>query len=464
MSSKRLVDLFIEKASNIFPNCDFKIKDSSGLATTDTRAATLKKSFPEWKIHKPCKSLSIVFTDDLREALDHLKISNETIETVTREYFQKLQKSLSKYFSRWFKDISYAIADLDVSQCSWKLADKFKLTRPSFTNQKILSIEKVRHILIETINQNIKFIPNDCFLSNRDEENENDHTTGMVLYGVNACGKTSYLKSVGLAVVFAQAGMYVPAKFMRFKPFNRIMTRIAGGDNIQRSQSSFVVELEEILSVIQRSNKDTLVIGDEMCRGTEVLSANALVHTTLDWLVKKGVFFLTATHLHGISEKVSLLSKVKIMHMKVRFDNVGEAIYDRTLCEGPGPEKYGLEIAKAMNFPLAFLKEARNFRNEAVNSNVERKSRYNSRKILVRCENCGYKPQDLTSLPLDTHHIEFQCSSDENGYHDTQWKQALHNLIALCKSCHILVHRNQLKIEIQQTVRGTRFIFNNNNN
>ncbi|RKO94572.1 muts domain V-domain-containing protein [Blyttiomyces helicus] len=384
------------------------MKDSSGLATTDARAAFLRKSFPEWKIYKPCKSLSILFTDDLREVLDHLKISNETIDTITRDYFQKFQKSLTKYFSCWLTDISFAVADLDVSQCSWKLADKFKLTRPFFTNQKILSIEKVRHILIETINPNVKFIPNDCSLSNSEEEEPNDHITGMVIYGVNACGKTSYLKSVGLAVVFAQAGMYVPAKFMRFKPFNRIMTRIAGGDNIQRSQSSFIVELEEMLSVIQRSSKDTLVIGDEMCRGTEVLSANALVHTTLDWLVKKGVFFLTATHLHGISEKVSSLSNVKIMHMKVRFDNCGEAIYDRILCPGPGPEKYGLEIAKAMNFPSAFLKEARKFRNEAVNNTVERKSRYNSPKSLGRCENCGYKPQGVTSLPLDTHHIEFQ--------------------------------------------------------
>ncbi len=288
-----------------------------------------------------------------------------------------------------------------------------------------------------------------------------NETHGLLIYGVNSCGKTSYLKAVGLAVILAQSGLYVPASSITFKPFTRIMTRIAGGDNMERSQSSFIVELEELLSVVKRTNENTLVLGDEICRGTEVDSANAIVHTTLQLLGKKTAFFVAATHLHDIADKFVAEDYIKVKHMRVDFDDEGNVIYDRKLCDGSGPSKYGLEIAKEMNFPPDFIEKAMKFRIQELQ---QKKSRYNSKKILVACENCKYKPMDKTSLPLDVHHINFQCNANEDGYHGTQHKDVLHNLVTVCKSCHMKIHADELTVNVQQGLKKNKIVFEKSHN
>jgi DNA mismatch repair protein MutS len=282
----------------------------------------------------------------------------------------------------------------------------------------------------------------------------------MTLYGVNACGKSSYLKATGLSVIMAQAGLYVPADTFIYKPFTRIMTRIAGGDSIEKGQSSFVVELLDLGSVISRADEDTLVLGDEMCRGTEIASAEALVHTTLATLVEKGTLFVTATHLHGIAQDIGQLQGVDIFHMEVAFDEDGDPIYDRKLRSGPGAEYYGLEIARAQGFPTEFMKRAMEYRNrKAGTKTVEgKRSRYNSKKILVACEACQYRPVRESDLPLDTHHVNFQCHADKDGFHGTQSKDAAHNLICLCKQCHIDVHKGTKNLTLLQTLKGRKVV------
>jgi DNA mismatch repair protein MutS len=339
------------------------------------------------------------------------------------------------------------------------------------TTEQTLDIQGLRHLLIELINPDVRYIPNDCELVT-----SNSPHSGMLLYGVNSCGKTSYLKAVGMSVVLAQAGLFVPASGMKFRPFSKIMTRIAGGDNMERSQSSYIVELDELLSVIQRSDDRTLVLGDEMCRGTEVESANAMVYSVLKWLVERKTLFISATHLHDIVPEVerNLGDRISIFHMTVTFED-DQVFYDRVLVKGAGPRLYGLEIAKAMNFPDSFMRRALDFRISHVQPSQQQqqspqqqkersppktsRSRYNSKKILVRCEACGYRPNSSRCMPLDTHHIEFQCNADSDGYHGTQNKNALHNLVCLCKECHVRVHRGTLSIKTLQTLKGTKYKF-----
>ena len=219
-----------------------------------------------------------------------------------------------------------------------------------------------------------------------------------------------------------------------------------------------------------------------MCRGTEVESANSMVYTVLKWLVERNTFFIAATHLHDIVPKIqeNLSDKISIYHMKVSMTEDGDVIYDRSLTKGPGPRLYGLEIAKAMHFPATFLREALNYR---VNAKVEKekspsqaqepsvqsntvppeipkivRSRYNAKKILVKCESCGYRPENSRCIPLDTHHIEFQCNADAEGFHGSQKKNVLHNLICLCKECHIKVHKGELVVKTIQTLKGSKYV------
>jgi DNA mismatch repair protein MutS len=441
-SAQNVVDEHLKKAQKAFPKGTFHIVNFKGIQTTSPRAKELCKQYKGWKTLENNKSSVLVYSDELRNALEILEQNKGEFEKLSQTLFTRFQQEVYGKMKNVLEKVSHTVALLDLLQASCNMAKTHKLVRPQLTNEKVLELEDVRHILIQNINQNVQYVPNDCFLSI-------DQIIGYLLYGVNACGKTSYLKAVGLAVVMAQAGLFVPVTKMRFKPFRRMMTRIAGGDNLERSQSSFIVEAEEIQSIINRANEHTLVLGDEMCRGTEVDSATAIVHTLVKWLENKGAFFLAATHLHDLADTLKDDKLVKIYHMKVDFDKDGDAIYNRKLIEGSGMRLYGLEIAKSLKFPEEFIQSAFNYRNNGEMKQVKmKKSRYNSKKITVCCEVCQYIPKDENSLPLDTHHYKFQCNADEDGYHGTEHKHALHNLIALCKQCHIKVHSKELLLEL----------------
>lgn len=443
----------------------FKIKDRIGLITTQKRADLLEKVL-NVKIFKLQKTI-IVYTDELRTNLCLCKDLQDEITKLMSKYLISFQCSLYKNYRSTLDLLSKKIAEMDFQQCAYSMAKKFRLKRPHISQEPgILEIHQVRHLLIEIINQDTQYVPNDCLLGS------NFNKYGMVLYGVNSCGKTSFLKSVGLAIIMAQAGLFVAADNMVFTPLSKIMTRIAGTDNMERSQSSYIVELEELLSIVRRSDSSTLILGDEMCRGTEVESANAMVFTTLQWLLEKRTLFIAATHLHNIAAKIeSDLSEANIYHMKVSFDHNSDVIYDRKLTPGSGTVKYGLEIAKAMGFPLNFMERALAFRENNVKISLNdqdstpsfpkqlRKSRYNSKKILVKCEACSYQPLDSRCLPLDTHHIEFQCNADNDGFHGTQHKNMLHNLVVVCKECHCKIHKNELEIVKVQGLKGTKILF-----
>lgn len=490
----KVVFNFIEKASSVIPDCDFKVKDI-GIETTHIRGDKIVKNL-KCQIHKS-KNFSIVYDENLRDALQSLKILYKDIESLSKKLFEPFQINFFKKNQSFLEKISLHVAELDVAFASESIATKYRLVRPVISEEEsngggknMFHISGLRHLLIENLNPSIRYIPNDCKLTNANlasekanaENDTNKHTSisdkygvdngiiGYMIYGVNSCGKTSYLKSAGLAAIFAQAGLFVPARSMTFTPFERIITRIAGSDNMARSQSSFIVELEELLSILQRGNSRTFVLGDEMCRGTEISSANAIVHTMISFLAEHEIFFLAATHLHDIAPRLLEIPGVSVFHMRVNFDDAGEPEFERSLVSGSGPDRYGLEVAKAMKFPVDFLEKASRFRltSDVVEKECkeyaailikEKKSNYNKKKILVVCENCKYTPQDEYHLPLDTHHLSMQCQADSGGFHGSQHKDVLHNLVALCKLCHVAVHKKKLAIVEKQTLKGRKLIF-----
>src|SRR3990170_6803133 len=116
----------------------------------------------------------------------------------------------------------------------------------------------------------------------------------MLVYGVNSCGKSSLMKAIGIAVVMAQAGMYVPAQSFDYKPYKFILTRILGNDNLFKGLSSFAVEMAELRSILKRANKNSLVLGDEICHGTETVSAVSIVASAILHLSDRNSSFIFA--------------------------------------------------------------------------------------------------------------------------------------------------------------------------
>jgi DNA mismatch repair protein MutS len=271
----------------------------------------------------------------------------------------------------------------------------------------------------------------------------------MILYAFNACGKSSLLRSIGLSVVMAQCGLYVPCDEMELKPFKRILTQVDMYDNLWKSHSSFMAEMAGLNKILKLADGDTLVLSDELTKGTEVKSATSLFCSGIMQLVKKGAKFVFTTHLHDVTkcEKIIKCKSLRICHLSVIID--GETIiFERKIKPGPTSEMYGIEVAKAMGLGDDFIEAAYEIREALFGKSAlyKKKSKYNSKKILEKCEICGYYPKVKTDLPLDTHHINEQNTADEDNYIGVFHKNAKHNLVCLCKGCHGKVHNEEIKV------------------
>lgn len=384
----------------------------------------------------------------------------EDLRDCTLQLIEKGKKHFLEFqIDFWSKISTYAdmfvdrVAYLDFISCCAYNAIKYKHVKPSVIqadNEKsFLNCKQLRHPVIETLNSQISFIPNDVCVDDN----------GILLYGMNAAGKSCLMKSIAMAVVMAQAGMFVAADSLELSPYHNIFTRIQSKDDISRGQSTFMVEMSELRSILHRCNSNSLVIGDEVCSCTETVSALSIVGATLDKLIKTHTSFLFATHLHELTNITEVnenikKNKIKVYHMLVRCDNkTGELIYDRVLCEGQGPTIYGLEVCKALDMDDIFLDVAHKIRKDVLSIpntlGGTQVSKYNSSLIKNKCAVCGYNPCE------EVHHIKKQVDADVNGYIGNVHKNALCNLVALCHNCHQKVH-NGHKLEIHGFVQTSK--------
>ena len=303
----------------------------------------------------------------------------------------------------------------------------------------------IRHALIEHINQKEIYVTNDLILDAKDSD---QGINGMVLFGTNAVGKTSLIRALGIAVIMAQAGIYVPCSSFHYKPYTAIFSRILSNDNLFKGLSTFAVEISELGVILKNADKNSLILGDELCSGTETDSALAIFMTTLEHLHAKQSTFLFATHFHEILEfeEIQSLDKIGIYHLAVTYDREKDClIYDRKLKPGEGSRTYGLEVCKSLYLPTAFLERAYELRrqlspeNDGLLSHVS--SKYNAKKIRGFCENCH------TRIGEEIHHMKEQREANvktgyfegENGIH---WIHKNHpaNLMSVCAKCHDLFH------------------------
>jgi DNA mismatch repair protein MutS len=265
----------------------------------------------------------------------------------------------------------------------------------------------------------------------------------------------------------AQCGMYVPCTEFEFTIYNSVYTRITGNDNIFRGQSSFTLEMTELNSIIKRADKKTLVIGDEICRGTENISGNALVASTIIHLAKVKSSSIFATHLHELVQisKIRELKNVKAFHLSVDYDSKKDLlIYDRTLKEGSGDKIYGIIVAKYIIDNKQFMEDTLAIKNELTqdfSSMISgKKSRYNNDVYVYKCELCGKTDKDAEVSFLQTHHINYQKDCKDGFSIDKPHIQmnSKANLAVICESCHNNIHKEDIKLEKKVTSKGKKIM------
>ncbi len=383
-------------------------------------------------------------------------LQSRLIALVKEEFVQTLEKIESEH-STLVEQLITFVAQIDWAISGAICAKHFNYIRPQIVESKTLEFIALRHPLIESREENGIYIPNDLLLGDP-ADTTHDHVTlqanggkpvqGVLLYGINSSGKSSLMKSVGLAVIMAQSGLFVPAASMRYSLVDKLFTRIVSKDNLYKGLSTFAVEMLELKNIFNRATEKSLVLGDEVSHGTETYSALSIVSAAIRRLNEIGAHFIFATHLHQLvdMEEIKGLEGLVYLHLGVRYDEKSDRlIYNRKLAVGSGSTMYGLEFAKALHMNEKFLRYAFETRKRLTKDHSEiellrqkKKSRYNKKLYLTKCAICNEAVEEV-------HHIAPKAKAKE-GFIDHFKANHRYNLIPLCAKHHKMVHEGRLII------------------
>jgi DNA mismatch repair protein MutS len=419
---------------------------------TNTNTNTNKKKY-EFKISKTQfafekqSASNNCITDEQISALckniSSIKVSMKDLITLV---FNKFVTNFETFQSHLESIINF-ITLIDVVYTKAAIAKKYNYCKPTIvkSSKSFVDAKQLRHCLIEQFQTNELYVTNDIVLGD-------GSTDGVLLYGTNAVGKTSFIRALGIAIIMAQSGLYVPCSEFNYMPYKYLFTRIIGNDNIFKGLSTFAVEMSELRTILRLSDENSLILGDELCSGTETQSAISIFVAGIQQLDRCKSSFIFATHLHEIVDysEITEMKNVKLKHMEVIYDKERDIlVYDRKLRDGPGNSMYGLEVCKSLGLPTEFLDAAYEIRMkyhpESRSILSLKTSHYNAQKIVGLCEKCGKRKG------TEVHHLQHQKGANEDGiimncdgiFH----KNNLANLMTLCDQCHNETHQNVKKGE-----------------
>jgi len=399
------------------------------------------------------KTTNVLCSSEINQYISSIYQENiQFQEILMNTYKEKVQDIINSYFNHFVSFIE-TIQQIDVFNNHRKLAQQYNLCKPIIQNEEFgfIDAKKMRHLLIENIETKETYVPNDICIGKETEQK------GVLLYGTNAVGKTSLIKALGINIIMAQCGFYVPCESFTYSPYHYLFTRIIGNDNIFKGLSTFGVEMSELRVIIQNCNKKSLILGDELCSGTEIDSALSIFISSLELMSSRQSSFIFATHFHELQQmnEIKELKSIQCKHLKVQFNHeTGQLYYDRRLHDGQGESIYGLEVCKSLKMPNEFIERCYEIRNNYIkNKNnvlLMKTSKYNKEKLKHMCEFCNEE------IATETHHLQYQKDANDNDYIDNSFhKNHSANLACVCDKCHVHIHALHLKFEKRKTMDGS---------
>ena len=374
---------------------------------------------------------------EINELCNNITNSKQKMKDLIAHIYKGFITKLQEYEVS-FKNLIQFCSSLDVLQNSCYIVVNNNYCKPVIKegDKSYVNAKQIRHPLIEKLNTDELYVPNDLSIG-LDKEL-------MLLYGTNAVGKTSIIRAVGINIIMAQSGLYVPSEEFEFVPYKSIYTRILGNDNLFKGLSTFAVEMSELRIILNTADHNSLILGDELCSGTEHDSAVSIFVSGLEILSKKHTSAIFATHLHEIIayDEIESLTNLSIKHMSVQYDAARDIlVYDRIMRDGGGTSMYGLEVCKSLHLPDNFLEKAYELRRKYKKSDrgilEQNTSHFNSKKIMGNCELCK------KSFGSEVHHLQHQEKADENSMINIFHKNHPANLLTVCDECHIKIHKSK---------------------
>jgi DNA mismatch repair protein MutS len=480
---KNHINSYLKTEDSSFVTINRLDKEGFYLSITKNRFNLIKDEL--LKSHLIIDDELLLFKDfSIKTQTNNIKISCKLSDDISDKYVHNLKKiveinklvfkekllEFEKKFATLLAELVLFIAEIDLTVSNIKTSKKYNYTCPQIVKTKddenFLELIDLRHPIIESNEEHGIYVPNDIILgelalaSKEQTDNliiknsnpinlQSNKMHGILLFGINSSGKSSLMKAIGISVILAQAGFFVPCKSMRFSIFDSIFTRISGADNIAKGLSSFAVEMMDLKNIFNRASKKSLILGDEISHSTETLSGLSLVASAILKLAKLEALFVFATHLHQLPQipEIEKLKNIISLHLAVIYiDDEDKLVFNRKLAFGSGSSIYGLEFAKSLHMDKEFLNIANDIRKRLSDdySKVERisqkqSSKYNSSLYTSTCIICGRACDEV-------HHIAEQKNANKDGFIGHINANHKYNLIPLCKTHHKMVHDGKINV------------------
>ena len=309
-------------------------------------------------------------TEELKNLENQILGAEERVVTLEYNAFCKIRSSIEKQIQRIQKTATL-VSTLDVLVSFATVAEDMNYVKPEVDNGGVIDIKEGRHPVIEKMISNSNFVPNDTYL---DEEGNRL----AIITGPNMAGKSTYMRQVALITLMAQVGSFVPASYAKIGVVDKIFTRVGASDDLSMGQSTFMVEMMEVATILKEATKNSLVILDEIGRGTSTYDGLSIAWAVAEFIADKekcGAKTLFATHYHELTELENKVEGVKNYSIAVK-EKGEDIIFLRKIVDGGTDESYGVHVARLAGVPQVVTKKA----NEILQS-LERRNVLNNKII-----------------------------------------------------------------------------------
>jgi len=327
-------------------------------------------------------------TDELKTYEDNIISANERVAALEYQIFNDVRQEVIKNNPAIQKAARF-LADLDCLCAFAEVADQNNYNRPEITRDGAIMIDEGRHPVVEKMITGERFVPNNIKI-------DNDESQILIITGPNMAGKSTFLRQVALLVLMAQMGCFVPAKKASISIVDRIFTRVGALDNLSQGQSTFMVEMQETANILNNATEHSLVIMDEIGRGTSTFDGFSIAWAVAEYLhdlKDRGVKTLFATHYHELTDLVKTKNRVKNYNIEVGEWN-DEIIFLRKLVKGATNRSYGIQVARLAGVPEKVVN-----RSKKILFNIENKERrLNGSCIFQKTDNSLKERQEQLNL------------------------------------------------------------------
>ena len=298
------------------------------------------------------------FTPELKDLENALVSARERINELEYEYFNDLRQQVAAQVDR-IQATADAVAALDAYCSLAEVAVRNNYVCPEMDASRALRITEGRHPVVEQTLKDVLFVPNDTFLNDGEDR-------VAIVTGPNMAGKSTYMRQTALIVLMAQMGSFVPAKSAEIGVVDRVFTRIGASDDLASGQSTFMVEMNEMAGILRHATPASLLILDEIGRGTSTFDGMAIARAVLEYCADKrklGAKTMFATHYHELSALEGEVSGVRNYNITAKKQK-GELVFLRKIVRGAADDSYGIEVAKLAGLPEGVIQKAKGYLKE----------------------------------------------------------------------------------------------------